>query len=73
MNILVKDRIGLSGPYSIKLSTNYKILCSIYLKKNDMPNAAQYLLKSLQFEELNYGPKDKRTLATKETLEELKK
>ena len=38
-----------------------------------MPNAAKFLLKSLQFEELNYGTKDKRTLATKATLEELKK
>jgi hypothetical protein len=73
MNSLIKDRISFSGPYSVKLSTNYKVLCSLYLKKNDMPNAAKFLLKSLQFEELNYGTKDKRTLATKATLEELKK
>ncbi len=29
--------------------------------------------KSLDFEEMNYGIKDKRTLATKDTLDELKK
>jgi len=32
-----------------------------------------FVKKSLDFEEMNYGVKDKRTLATKETLDELKK
>ena len=73
MNEFVKNLIEFYGQYNSKLSMAHKLLCSVYLKKNDMPSAAKFLKKSLEFEELNYGAKDKRTLATKETLEELKK
>jgi hypothetical protein len=38
-----------------------------------MPSAAKFLQKSLELEEINYGSKDKRTLSTKETLDNLKK
>ena len=45
LNSLIKKQINYYGDFSLKVSNSYKILCSVYLKKNDMPNAAQCLQK----------------------------
>lgn len=90
---MVKKQIDFYGDFSLKVSGSYKVLCSIYLKRNDMPNAAKFLqkviffhsillnclkklmflIKSYELEELNYGPRHKKTLSTRGTLDNLKK
>ena len=72
VNIL-KEKLELYGDFNPKLNATYKMLCSVYLKKSDMPTAAKYLQCSLELEEINFGRTDNRTLSTKETLDNLKK
>lgn len=73
LSTLIVQQIEQYGDYNIKLNQTNKLLCSVLLKLNDMPSAAQYLQASYDIESLNYGQKDSRTKATKETLENLKK
>lgn len=42
-NNLVIDKIKFYGDFSLKLNSTYKLLCSVYLKKNDMQKAAKFL------------------------------
>ena len=73
LNLLLEKKLELFGDFHLKTNSTYKMLCSVFLKKNDMQNGAKYLQKSIECEELNYGKNDKRTLASKQTLENLKK
>ena len=73
LSSLVTEQTEKYGDYNIKLNQTNKLLCSVLLKLNDMPTAAQYLQASYDIEALNYGQRDSRTKATKETLENLKK
>jgi hypothetical protein len=41
----VKEKIDHYTEFSLKLNSSYKLLCSIYLKRNDMENAVKYLQK----------------------------
>jgi hypothetical protein len=42
-NDLAIDKIKFYGDFNIKLNSTYKLLCSVYLKKNDMQSAAKFL------------------------------
>jgi phosphotransacetylase len=70
---LIKEKNEFYGDFNIKLNSDQKLLCSILLKKNDMPNATRHLQKSYQIEKLNYGVNNKKTLKTLETLQNFKK
>ena len=45
LNELVKEKCEFYGDFSLKLDPTYKLLCSTYLVKNDMPTAAKHLQK----------------------------
>ena len=64
---LLKDKTEFYGDYNIKLNSTHKLICSIYLKRNDLNNAVKHLQKSLEIEELNYGKKIKKYQKTNET------
>lgn len=68
---LLKDKTEFYGDYSIKLNSTHKLICSIYLKRNDLASAVKYLQKSLEIEELNYGKTSKKYQKTNETYENL--
>ena len=73
LHLVLKEKLEFYGDFNMKTNSTFKLLCSVYLKKNDMQKAAEYLQKSIYCEELNYGKNDKRTLLSRETLENLKK
>ncbi|CAF0810696.1 unnamed protein product [Brachionus calyciflorus] len=68
---LLKNKIDFYGDFSSKLISTYKLICSIYLKRNDLSNAIKNLQKSLEIEELNYGKLSKNYLKTLETIDNL--
>ena len=54
LNETVKEKIDHYTEFSLKLNSSYKLLCSIYLKRNDMENAVKYLQKVINLEYNSY-------------------
>ena len=42
---LIRDKKEALGDFDLEVNTSYKLLSSLYLKQNDMPNAALCLKK----------------------------
>lgn len=54
LNELIKEKSDFYGDFSPKLDSTYKMLCSIYLIRNDMPTAAMYAEKVSEIFTLYY-------------------
>lgn len=45
LTTLIKEKLQYYGDFHPRLNSSYKLLCSVYLKRNDMISAAKYLQK----------------------------
>ncbi|KAM4826163.1 tetratricopeptide repeat protein 23 isoform 5-T5 [Thomomys bottae] len=69
----LEAKVGAFGDFSPKVAETYRLLGKADLAQGNHSGAHKKLKKCLQIQSLLYGPQDKRTLATQQTVDILSK
>ncbi|XP_006876567.1 PREDICTED: tetratricopeptide repeat protein 23-like, partial [Chrysochloris asiatica] len=69
----LEDKVGAFGDFSPEVAETYQLLGRADLAQGNHSRAHKKLKKCLQIQTLLYGPQDKRTLATQQTVDILSK